>query len=80
MCIRCALESPAVKEVSSVDNNAQILAALIKRWDKDYEKALERKKTKEGKRKPPITKPAGKQQKKECFVTQTDKSPHSQVE
>jgi hypothetical protein len=57
MCIRCFLGAPEIKEMARVGNNEQTLNALVKKWDVDYEKALERKLAINDKRKPLIGKP-----------------------
>jgi hypothetical protein len=43
MCVRCALNTPAMREIASVGNNCKLLADLIKSWDVAYQKSLERK-------------------------------------
>jgi hypothetical protein len=53
MCIRCILGAPEIKEMAMVGNNEQMLDGLVKKWDVDYEKALERKLAMSDKRKPP---------------------------
>jgi hypothetical protein len=48
------LGTPEIKEMARVGNNDQMLHALVKKWDVDYEKALELKLAINDKRKPPI--------------------------
>jgi hypothetical protein len=70
-----------MEEISSVGNNGQIFAALIKRWDIDYKKALECKLSKKSKRKSSIVKPIVSPQKSESLAAQTDESaPEQQSE
>ncbi|MCW4030252.1 MAG: hypothetical protein NWE92_11470 [Candidatus Bathyarchaeota archaeon] len=57
MCTRCVLNTPAVKEIASTGNNERILAALVKQWDIDYEKELEKKFAKIIRRKPTAVEP-----------------------
>jgi hypothetical protein len=57
MCIRCFLGTLEIKEMARIGNNQQMLNALVKKWDVDYEKALEIKLAINDKRKPLIGKP-----------------------
>jgi hypothetical protein len=53
ICIRCFLSAPEIKEMARAGNNMQMLNALVKKWDIDYAKALERKLVMNDKRKLP---------------------------
>lgn len=57
ICIRCVLNTPAVKEMASAGDNGRILDALVKQWDIDYEKELEQKFAKIIGRKPTAVEP-----------------------